>query len=91
MKGRRKRIFSGDESIPLWENINNAKTITELRHALYHLCCKCQELETIVRESQAQTTTRVTHPTREITGGTGGYMGKIPIKKIIERKTWQHQ
>lgn len=41
----RKRIFSGDESIQMWNNINNAKTIADLRRALYSVCCRLQEFE----------------------------------------------
>ena len=38
-------IFSGDSSIKMWDNINNAKTIAELRMALYVVCCRIQDLE----------------------------------------------
>ena len=40
-----RRIFSGDYSVPMWKEINEAKTITELRRALYFVCCRLQELE----------------------------------------------
>ena len=39
------RIFSGDSSAKMWDEINNAKTIAELRMALYVVCCRIQELE----------------------------------------------
>ena len=38
-------IFSGDSSVKMWDNINNAKTIAELRMALYVVCCRIQDLE----------------------------------------------
>jgi hypothetical protein len=39
-------IFSGDESRRLWYEINNAKTVEDLREALFTLVCKLQYLET---------------------------------------------
>lgn len=39
------RIFSGDYSRDMWESINSAKTVAELRSALYFVCCRLQELE----------------------------------------------
>ena len=39
-------IFSGDGSHPLWQQINSADTVEELRHALYTVCCRIQDLET---------------------------------------------
>jgi hypothetical protein len=41
----RKKIFSGDYSKDMWDEINNAKTIADLREALYFVCCRLQELE----------------------------------------------
>lgn len=43
-------IFSGDKSAEMWDEINSAKTIRDLRYALYGVCCKLQELEAIVNE-----------------------------------------
>ena len=40
-----KEIFSGEYSKPMWDDINNAKTIKDLRLALYFVCCRLQELE----------------------------------------------
>ena len=39
-------IFSGEYSRKMWAEINTAKTINDLRDALYGVCCKLQELET---------------------------------------------
>ena len=44
-------IFSGDGRIDLWNEINNAKTCTDLRVALYTVCCRIQELESLVRSN----------------------------------------
>jgi len=41
-----KKIFSGDDSREMWNRINHAKTMKELRTALYFVCCQIQELET---------------------------------------------
>ena len=41
----KKKIFSGDSSRDMWKEINEAKTIEDLREALYSVCCKLQELE----------------------------------------------
>jgi hypothetical protein len=40
-----QRIFSGLYSQDMWEAINEAKTKEDLRHALYFVCCRIQELE----------------------------------------------
>lgn len=42
---QKDKIFSGDSSTPLWKEINNIKTIKDAKYALYHVCCKLQELE----------------------------------------------
>ena len=41
-------VFSGDASREMWNEINKAKTVTELRWALYGVCCKLQEFESKV-------------------------------------------
>ena len=38
-------IFSGNNSIEMWNEINDAKSIKDLRGALYTVCCKLQEAE----------------------------------------------
>jgi len=40
-----KDIFSGRYSKDVWETINSAKTKSDLRDALYLVCCRIQELE----------------------------------------------
>ena len=40
-----KLIFSGDYSKDMWNAINNADTVEELKDALYFVCCRLQELE----------------------------------------------
>ena len=37
--------MSGEYSIDMWKKIENAKTVKDLRDALYLVCCKIQELE----------------------------------------------
>jgi hypothetical protein len=44
-------IFSGDGSVDMWNEINKAKTCTDLRLALYTVCCRIQELESLVRSN----------------------------------------
>ena len=39
------RIFSGDQSRSMWKEINGAKTIADLRGALYTVCCRLQDFE----------------------------------------------
>lgn len=41
----RDRLLSGDDSRELWDRINNAKTTSQLRAAVYELACRCQRLE----------------------------------------------
>ena len=40
-----ENIFSGDYSRDMWDEINNAKSVAQLRSALYLVCCRLQELE----------------------------------------------
>lgn len=47
---KRDPIFSGASSGPMWDEINNAKTVKQLRQALYLVCCKIQELEAEFRK-----------------------------------------
>lgn len=52
-----KPIFSGDDSVDMWKEINGARTIKDLRRAVYGLGCKLQEFESRVdqRESDRRT------------------------------------
>lgn len=47
-----KKIFSGRYSKEMWDEINNAKTVEDLRDALYFVCCRLQELETLLEEKE---------------------------------------
>lgn len=38
-------IFSGDNSVDLWNLLDRADTVCKLREALYSVCCKLQKLE----------------------------------------------
>lgn len=38
-------IFSGSQSVEMWDKINKATTVDDLRYALYAVCCKLQQLE----------------------------------------------
>lgn len=38
-------IFSGERSAQMWDEINRAKTVDDLKNAIYVVCCKLQELE----------------------------------------------
>ena len=51
MKKRLKdiKIFSDGHSSEMWEAINAAKTVADLRDALYFVCCRLQELEALTR------------------------------------------
>ena len=40
-----KPIFSGDYSQEMWTEIKSADTVSELRRAVYTVCCRLQELE----------------------------------------------
>jgi hypothetical protein len=43
------RIFSGEDSIDLWDDINAVKK-RKIHDALYTLGCRCQELESVVHQ-----------------------------------------
>ena len=45
---KQKLIFSGDYSRYMWSKIDHAKTVAELKDALYCVCCRIQELETVI-------------------------------------------
>jgi hypothetical protein len=47
-------IFSGDNSKKMWDEINKAKTIYDLRWALYNVCCHFQTLETRIEYDEAK-------------------------------------
>ncbi len=51
-KRKPRRIFSGPESERMWNEINDAKNLDDLKWALYTVGCKLQELESVVRRSQ---------------------------------------
>lgn len=51
MNTKAARIFSGSYSSGMWDNINSAKTVADLRLALYTVCCRIQELEERVSPS----------------------------------------
>lgn len=38
-------IFSGDESVEMWKEINGIRTLRDTKWALYTVCCKLQEME----------------------------------------------
>ena len=46
----RKAIFSGEYSEDMWNIINSAKTRKDLRRALYCVCCRLQELESVIEK-----------------------------------------
>jgi len=50
-----KYIFSGDASLMMWDEINatydnNDDDNNDVHYALYNIGCKCQVLESLVRE-----------------------------------------
>jgi hypothetical protein len=42
-------VFSGDASSCMWEGINGARSISDVRMAMYTIGCRLQEFEHIVR------------------------------------------
>lgn len=42
-------IFSGKNSASMWSLISDAKTLLDMKMALYVIGCRCQELEAKVR------------------------------------------
>lgn len=44
-KKDKPKIFSGEGSEEMWAEINKARTIRDLRRALYGVCCNLQVLE----------------------------------------------
>jgi hypothetical protein len=47
-------IFYGDESREMWDQINVAKTIPQLRESLFTVCCRLQEFEDKVEELEKE-------------------------------------
>lgn len=53
MTDKQDAILSGDGSKKLWQNINRVRDFNETAHtAIYHLACRCQELEAVIRNLQ---------------------------------------
>lgn len=52
-----KKIFSGENSRSLWDEINAAKTVMKLNLALYTVCCRLQVLEEKVDRKKDRTKT----------------------------------
>jgi len=48
------KIFSGDYSADMWRSINKAKTKSELRQAIYFVCCRIQELESKIDKQRTK-------------------------------------
>ena len=54
-----KKIFSGDHSRDMWEEINsldNLSTGDDIYHALYFICCRIQQLEDKYDEDKGKET-----------------------------------
>lgn len=47
-------IFSGPRSGKMWDEINNAQNVGQLREALYTICCHLQELEGRLRHLSSE-------------------------------------
>lgn len=41
----KSKIFSGDASHDMWDDIDAAETVADLKDVLYFVCCKLQDLE----------------------------------------------
>jgi hypothetical protein len=54
MKRKTNLIFGGDYSRDMWDEINNAKTVADLREALYTVCVRLQEFEAIVEKKHKE-------------------------------------
>ena len=50
----KSKIFSGDYSADMWRSINKAKTKSELRQAIYFVCCRIQELESKIDKQRTK-------------------------------------
>ena len=48
------KVFSGEYSRDMWDKINNAANIEELKDALYLVCCRLQELEAKLNQGLAK-------------------------------------
>jgi len=44
------KLFSGENSREMWDEINSSKTVDDLKWALYGVCCKLQNFETKVNK-----------------------------------------
>ena len=71
-KSKPQKIFSGDYSAQMWAQINGARTIADLRRALYTVCCRLQELEARLPGRKAATRRRGKRDAGWITQVTSG-------------------
>ena len=70
-----KYIFSGEHSADMWDEINNAKSKSELRGALYFVCCRIQQLESDFRKK-----------IEELNVMTREKSGRMKISRLIKDK-----
>lgn len=57
MSKKQSRILSGNASKTLWRDINKLRDHSPEAHmAIYHLACKCQELEVMIEDLQNRIT-----------------------------------
>ena len=70
-----ERIFSGDASGDMWEEINaldELSTGDQVRDVLYTICCRLQQLEAVVR-SNVEVCGQAAASSPRISAGTQGY------------------
>lgn len=88
---KRKPIFSGDESQGMWDDINQAKTIADLRSALYGVCCHLQELESRVEQYGPSRSSTAERGPYKAEGAGSSPAGTIPppgLSPEDEEATW---
>jgi hypothetical protein len=55
------RLFSGEASQKMWDGINKAQTVEDVKWALYEVCCRMQELEGKIDKARDPASVKLDH------------------------------
>lgn len=47
-------LFSGQDRLGMWNAVNDARTVKDVRRALYKVCCRLQQLEEALSQALSQ-------------------------------------
>lgn len=78
-----KPIFSGDYSQEMWTEIKSADTVSELRRAVYTICCRLQEFEArLTQQEWIPYVEQLRKRERAFDDTDQHYIGGIPLARL---------